>query len=108
MLFAMRNLPSLVRLCLKMAAKSAAADLPAPPMGGGRQLALTAEQAKRAVDYVWELTRKGTSHDAARMRAGQKFGCSRRTIDRLCANRGTEPEDKPTMAEVIELLTQGE
>jgi hypothetical protein len=105
-LFAMRNLPSLVRVGLKMAAKSAAVDLPAPP--SGRPLALTAQQAKDSVDYVWELTRKGASMDAAKLRASQKFGCSRRTIDRLCAYRDSVPEDKPTMADVIKQLTQGE
>ncbi len=105
-LFAMRNIPSLVRVCLKMAAKSASADLPAPP--GGRLPALTAQQAKEAVDYVWELTRKGASMDTAKLRAGQKYGCSRRTIDRLCANRDLEPEDKPTMTDVINLFTPGD
>jgi len=105
-LFAMRNLPTLVRVCLKMAAKSAANDFPAPPTG--RLPALKAQQAKDAVDYIWELTRKGASMDAAKTRAGQKFGCSRRTIDRLCANRDSLPEDKPTMADVIKQLTQGE
>ena len=79
---------------------------PGTPPQGGRPSALTAEHAKEAEDYVWELTRKGASQDAAKHRAAQKFGCSRRTIDRLCANRGSDPEDKPTMAEVIALLTQ--
>lgn len=105
-LFAMRDLPSLLRVGLKMAAKKAAADLPAPP--GGRQPVLTAQQAKEAVDYVWELTRKGASMDAAKLRACQKFGCSRRTLDRLCANRDSTPEDKPTMADIIKRLAQGE
>jgi hypothetical protein len=105
-LFAMRNLPALVRVCLKMAAKSAAVDLPALP--GGRQQALTAQQVMDAVDYVYELHRKGASMDAAKLRACQKYGSSRRTIDRLCANRGSVPEDKPTLADVIKLLSQCE
>jgi hypothetical protein len=103
-LFAMQNLPSLIRVGLKMAAKSAAVDLPVPP--SGRPSALTAQQAKDAVDYVWELTRKGASMDAAKLRASQKFGCGRRTIDRLCAHRDSEPEDKPTMKDVVGLFTQ--
>jgi len=105
-LFAMRNLPSLLRFALQRVAKHATADLPASP--GGRLPVLKAQQAKEAVDYVWELNRKGAPMDAARLRASQKFGCSRRTIDRLCANRGSEPEDKPTMAEVIAAITQGD
>jgi hypothetical protein len=105
-LFAMRNLPSLLRACLKMAAKSAAIDFPALP--AGRRKALTAQQAVDAVDYIWELTRKGAPMDAAKLRAGQKYGCSRRTIDRLCADRDSVPEDKPTIAEVINRLTQAE
>jgi hypothetical protein len=105
MLFALRNLPSLVRVCFRMAAKSSAIDIPAsPPVG--RPSALTAQQAKDAVDYIWELTRKGASTDAAKLRATQKFGCSRRTIDRLCANRDSEPEDKPSMADVIGIFTK--
>jgi len=106
LLFALQNLPSLLRLGFKMAAKRASADLPAPP--GGRPPVLTAEKAKEAIDYVWDLTRKGASMDAAKFRAVQKFRCSRRTIDRLCANRGSDPEDRPTMADVIRLLTEGE
>jgi len=106
MLFTLQNLPSVVRVCLKMAAKSAAIDLPAPP--GGRQPALTAQQSTEVVDYVWELSRKGATMDGAKLRASQKFGCSRRTIDRLCASRGSIPEDKPTMADAISLLTRGE
>jgi hypothetical protein len=105
-LFAMQHLPSLARVCIKMLAKNVAADFPAPP--GGRLPALTAQEAKEAVDYVWDLTRKKLPMDVAKLRAAQKYGCSRRTIDRLCANRDSEPEDKPTMAEVIKRLTQGE
>ena len=59
LLFALQNLLPFLRFGSKMAAKKIAADLPALP--GGRQPALTAQQAKEAVDYVWELTRKPTS-----------------------------------------------
>jgi hypothetical protein len=105
LLLAARYLPALARVFLKLLAKRASADLPAPP--GGRHPSLTAQRAKEAVDYVSTLHHKGASMDAAKRRAGQRCEVSRRTIDRTWANRASIPEEAPTMAQVIEEITQG-
>jgi hypothetical protein len=44
--------------------------------------------------------------DAAKLRASQKFGCSKRTIDRVVANRDSDPADKPSMTDVIGIFNE--
>jgi len=108
LLFALENLPELLRLGISAIAKKAASTLPPPQ--AGRKPAFTAAQAQEALDYVSQLNRKGTPMPAAKLRAAQKFGCSRRTIERLWANRESIPlEDQPTVQEILTMFfKQGE
>lgn len=105
-LYAMEHLPSLMRIGLKLVAKKAAYTLPLPP--SGRPPALSARESQEMLDYIWALNRKGTPMSAAKYRASQKYGCSQRTIARLCNNRSSIPDDKPTMTDVISRITKGE
>ncbi|MFZ1085718.1 MAG: hypothetical protein WAN35_12200 [Terracidiphilus sp.] len=105
LLFALQNLPQMLRLGISAIAKKAASTLPPPT--GGRKPALTAAQAQDALDYVSQLNRKGTPMAAAKQRASQKFGCSLRTIARLWANRESIPEEEsPTIQDILAMLFQ--
>jgi hypothetical protein len=103
-LFALEHMPSLVRVGLKLAAKKAAATLPPPP--SGRPSALDASGKEAVLDYIAELIRKGASMEAAKLRAAQKFNCSKRTVQRLWTNRESIAEDKPTMDAVVARLSK--
>lgn len=105
-LFAMEHLSSILRICFKLAAKKAAATLPPPP--SGRPPAFCARESEEVLDYISALHRKGSLLDAAKERASQKFGRSRRTIERLWSNRGSIAEDKPTIEAVISRISKGE
>jgi len=103
LLFTLENLPQMLRMGISAIAKKAASTL--PPPSAGRKPALTAAQAQAALDYVSQLNRKGTPMPAAKYRAAQKFGCSRRTIERLWANRESIPvEEPPTIQDILTML----
>lgn len=105
-LFAMQNLPALARVLLKMLAKMGASTFPPPP--AGRPPAFGAHEREEVLNYIAELNRKGASLPAAKLRASQRYGRSRRTIDRLWSHRGDTAEDKPTIDAVISRIAPGE
>ena len=79
-----------------------------PAMNGGRPSAMTADQVQEALDYVSKLVRQGVSLEIAKKRAGQKFACSLRTIERHWATRGEPAEDNPTIDEALSFLSKSE
>jgi hypothetical protein len=104
LLFLMAHLPHLLRWGFKKMAEDAVRTLPA--MNGGRPSAMTADQVQEALDYVSKLVRQGVSLEIAKKRAGQKFACSLRTIERYWATRGEPTEDTPTIDEAISVLSK--
>jgi hypothetical protein len=103
LLFALENMPQMLRSGISGIAKRAASTLPPPP--AGRKRALTAPQAQEALDYVSQLNRKGTPMHVAKGQAAQKFGCGRRTIERLWASRESIPlEDQPTIQDMLTMF----
>jgi hypothetical protein len=105
-----RNLPGVLRFGLKLAAKSAAADLPA--LNSGRPPALSSQQAHEAIDYVSKLNRQGCSFEVAKSRTAQKFACSLRTIERLWKERASfldnEEEPDATIHEALRYISSGQ
>lgn len=108
-LFLAENLPQVIRVWLKFAAKKAADAI--PPMKGGRPPAIAPQKTGAVLDYVSALIRKGCSSEVAIHRTAQRFGSCDRTIERLWAKRGaiTESDLMPdvTMDEAIEYITSG-
>jgi hypothetical protein len=104
-----RNLPGILRLGFKLAAKRAAADLPA--LANGRPPALSSQQAHEAIDYVSKLNRQGCSFEVAKSRTAQKFACSLRTIERLWKDRAAflndQGEPDVTIHEALRYISQG-
>lgn len=108
-LFVATGLPHLVRSGLQIAAKRAAATIPAQK--GGRPPAIAPQQTGEVLDCVSALMRKGCSLEAAIYRTAQRFGSSERTIARLWARRGSISDDElmpeVTMDEAIDFITSG-
>jgi hypothetical protein len=103
LLFALENMPEILRVGIIAIAEKAASTL--PPPSAGRKPVLTALESQAALDYVSQLNRKGTPMPAAKQRAAQKFGCSRRTIQRLWAKRESIPlEDQPTIRDLFTMI----
>lgn len=106
-LLCIRSFPQLLRVGLKMAAQKAVETLPAPP--GGRPTALPdASQREAMLDYIVGLHRKGASLDAAKLRAGQRYLISKRTVDRLWQNRMKPAEDEPTFEDAVRYFASGD
>lgn len=99
-LFIAQNLPGILRLGLKLAAKKAASDLPG--LKSGRPPALSLQQVHEALDYVSKLNRQGCPFEVAKLRTGQRFGCSPRTIERLWKGRAAFADDSPVIAPTID------
>ena len=103
-----RNLPGILRLGFKLAAKRAAADLPA--LNNGRPPALSSQQAYESLDYVSKLNRQGCPVEIAKSRTAQKFGCSVRTLERLWKDRASflndQGEADVTIDEAIGYISQ--
>ena len=103
-----RNLPGVLRFGFKLAAKRAAADLPA--LNGGRPPKLSSQRAYEALDYVSKLNRQGCPFEVAKSRTAQKFGCSLRTIERLWKDRATflidQGEADVTIDEALRYISQ--
>jgi hypothetical protein len=106
-LFISAGLPLLIRTGLQIAAKKAAATIPAPK--GGRPSAIPPQKVGEVLDCVAGLIRRGCTVEAAIYRTAQRFGGSERTILRLWAKRGSMTDDELTPAvtvdEVIEYIT---
>jgi hypothetical protein len=103
LLIALENLPQMVRLGLTAFTQKFVSIL--PPLTTGRKPAISSGQAKEVLVYVSQLNLQGVSMPIAKTRAAQKFGCSRRTIDRLWANRSAlTSESPPTIQELIDML----
>ena len=105
-LLAMKSLPFLMRFGLKMLADKAARDLPALP--GGRPPALTAEGRRQMVAFIAGLFAKGTPLKAAKIRAGQRFGVGRSTVEQVWTSRAEDFEDEPTWKDAVDYLATGE
>jgi hypothetical protein len=105
-----RNLPGILRLGLKLAAKKAATNLPS--LNNGRPPTLSSQEAHEALDYVSKLNRQGCSFEIAKLRTAQRFGCSLRTIERLWKDRAAlledQPAHEPTMDEALSYLINPE
>jgi hypothetical protein len=104
-----QNLPGILRLGLKLAAKKAATDLPI--LNSGRPQALSSQEARDALDYVSRLNRQGCPFEAAKSRTAQKFNCSIRTIERLWKDRSILLSDQETpdvtIDEALRYISQG-
>lgn len=109
-LFLMNQLPQVIRMGLKIAAKKAAFTLPA--LQTGRPPAIPARKSGEVLNYIALLHRKGCTLDAAQMRSARKFGCSLRTIERLWSKReSVEDEDEiveVTMDDALNYLSKGQ
>jgi hypothetical protein len=105
-LLAIKLLPQLLRVGLKMAAKKAVSALPPPP--AGRPRVTTANKTQEVLIFISELHRKGCSLKVAKGRASRRFEISLRTIERLWSNRGSVHEDEPTFKEVLRFIQTGE
>jgi hypothetical protein len=108
LLFALENLPQMVREGLTVIAAGAKATLP-PPRAGRRRV-FTAADSKKVLDYVSYLNRSGATMPIAKVRAAQKFGCSKRTIDRMWTDRkSTFSEGPPSIQALLStILKAGE
>lgn len=105
LLLALENLPQIVREGFTMVAEKAKSTL--PPPHGGRRPAFTAEESQKVLDYVSHLNRMGAEMPIAKDRAAQRFGCSRRTIDRMWTHRKSIPLEKPpTIQELIGMVLE--
>jgi hypothetical protein len=101
-LFLMEHLPQVIRIGTMITAKTAAATLPA--VTGGRPPAISENKRQEALDYVALLHRKGCTFEQAKERAALKFGCKKRTIERVWAERGSEQNSRVTMKEALAYL----
>jgi hypothetical protein len=62
-------------------------------------------ESQAVLDHVSQLNRDGAPMSAAKERAAQKYGRSRRTIERLWAKRESIPlEEPPTIQELISMV----
>jgi hypothetical protein len=108
-LFIAISLPLLIRTGLQIAAKKAAATIPAPK--GGRPPAIAPQKSGEVLDCVSTLMRRGCTLEAAIYRTAQRFGSSERTIARLWARRGSISDEglmpEVTMDEAIAFITSG-
>lgn len=102
-LMGLTMMPHLLRIGLKMAAKKAENTLPALP--GGRPRAISATEAREILRFISGLHEKGTSFKAAKERASRRYGISLRTIERLWSKRIAIDEDKPTIEDVLDLIS---
>jgi len=94
-------LPQLLRIGGTALAEMAKKESPRLP-GGGRPLALRAEEVGQVCKYIGGLL-PDTSYANAILRASQKFNVSERTIERVWSER-LEPRDEalePTFPEVL-------
>ncbi len=89
LLITLENLPQMLRLAFASVVKEVAATL--PPAHVGRRPSFTPEESKTVLDYVSHLNRMGAEMPIAKDRAARKFGCSRRTIDRMWTHRKSIP-----------------
>ncbi len=105
-----QNLPGILRLGLKLAAKRAVTDLPA--LNSGRPPALSSQKAHEALDYVSKLNRQGCPFEVAKSRAAQKFRCSLRTIERLWTKRESIDDEEEivevTMDDALNYISTGD
>lgn len=85
-LVTIENFGPVAREVLIEIAERARKALPAAP--GGRRRRLTPERAAAACAFIGDLYAKGAVLDAAKRRAAQRFGVSRRTIQRVWEGRG--------------------
>lgn len=85
-------------------ADDAARTLPA--MSGGRPASMSTNEREEARDYIGKLIRQGVSLDIAKQRAADKYGCSLRTIERFWAARREPEEDKPTLRDLNNFLSE--
>jgi hypothetical protein len=101
-----RFAPHLLRLGLTAAAETAKKKLPQVP--GGRSRALSREEENQVCRLIGELLIYGTSLKDAIFRASQRFDVSRRTIERVWAQRLHLSEDnfEPTFPEVVSALRE--
>lgn len=103
LLFALENLPQIMREVAAVVAEKAASTL--PPPNGGRRPVFNAKDSQKVLDYISHLYREGYSMPNAKKRAAKRFGCSRRTVDRLCANCKSVPlEEPPSIQELIRMF----
>jgi len=103
LLFALENLPEILREGVTTLKKKVVSSL--GPRPGGRKRAFTAQESQEVLDYVSKVNREGASMPAAKRRAAQKYHCSPRTVDRLWKNREfIAKEEPPTIQELISMV----
>lgn len=102
LLVGFRFMPQIVRGLLGDIAGKAAKDLPAPP--GGRPHSLTVAQEQEICQFVAGLYGQGVELVSAKKRAGQKFGVSARTVQRVWSNRKNLNPREPTLSDVMQAL----
>jgi hypothetical protein len=101
--FTVGVLPQLIRMALESGGKTLAADL--PMHCPGRPRALKEEEHEEILDFILDLFRKKVPLTTAKLRASQRFGCSKRTIDRLWANRKSVPARGFKFDDAVKWLT---
>jgi hypothetical protein len=103
-LFAAENLPNLLRFGIKELSRRASTTL--PTLQAGRRRKVTAQESRVVVNTVSELMVKGANLKAAKIRAAQQFGCSKRTVERIWSSRKNLPEAEITVADVLRFFSE--
>lgn len=98
-LFIMEHFLQIMRVAIEMFADRAASGLPYP--NAGRRPAFTASQNREIVADILKAFGEGLSIPVAKLRASKKYGCSKRSIDRLWANRASIPKEDLSVEIVI-------
>jgi hypothetical protein len=82
-----------------------------PPLPAGRPSAIPSEKCAEVLDFISSLNRKGCKLMVAKERAAQRYGVSRRSIERLWTRRsefcGEDTSIKVTLAEALQYLVAG-
>jgi hypothetical protein len=86
MLGSMRYLPQILRRWLREGAEVAEEVIPAPPTG---RPPVDLQARAAVVEYVSELHKKGCSLELSKKRAGERFGFSESTVQRIWDDRGS-------------------
>ena len=98
-LFIMEHFLEIMRVAIEILADRAASGLPHPNVG--RPPAFTASQSREILDSISKAIRDGLSISVAKLRASQKYDCSKRSIDRLWSNRASVPKNDLSVEIVV-------
>ncbi len=103
-LVAIENLSQIARMALESFTTDFAASFPPPRTGRPKEF--TPSEVNEVLDFIARLHRSGNSMTIAKQRASQHYDCSKRTVERYWRNRSAPIEVKPTLADVVRLLSE--